>query len=194
MFIALLSCNDTDQKTTLVSSSTLKINYYNDDELTELGFKIIKLNDRQKLLCSKGNDKDCVCIEDLKCNEPNSNCIKFKNNIDIFRSAVADGQDGRTVSCERAEIGVCGNLQYFRFDGDNYLRELRWFDMKDNLVAQRNSTDYFAYCNGKARTRFMGKIPKCSGVMRQELICGKASKKQSNTIEDLRRIDMSLYQ
>jgi hypothetical protein len=34
------------------------------------------------------------------------------------------------------------------------------------LVGQRNSTDYEAYCSGKARVRFQGRVPRCEPVKR----------------------------
>ena len=166
--------------------------YYTESEIRDLGFRIVKLDDQYSLLCSNESNRDCVCLEPLPCVEA-GNCIGLEENIDGFKAALNQKQEGRSVNCQRAEVGQCGNFQYFLFNGDISRRELRWFGANGTLVAQRNSTDYNAYCNGKARTRFMGKIPKCASTVRKELICGQAETNLANAIEDLRRLDPNKF-
>ena len=167
-------------------------NYYSQSEIHSLGFRIVKLDDQRSLLCSNVSDQDCVCLESLPCIET-GNCIGLKQNVDAFRNALNQKQEGWSVDCRRSEVGRCGNFQYFLFDGDINRRELRWFDQSGHLVAQRNSTDHNEYCDGKARTRFMGKIPKCETTVREELVCGKAETNLANAIEDLRRLDPNKF-
>ncbi len=167
-------------------------NYYSETELNDLDFRTIKLNKQQSLLCSNNSDLDCVCLEPLPCTDT-GNCISLKENVNAFRTALNTKQEDRTIQCDRGEVGRCDDFQYFLFNGDMHRRELRWFNHSGELVAQRNSTDYKAYCEGKARTRFMGKIPKCTSSVQKELICGKAETELSNAVEDLRRLDPEKY-
>ena len=64
--------------------------------------------------------------------------------------------------------------------------ELRWFTKDGKLVAQRNFTDYNAWCDGRARKLFTGKIPICQATERKELFCGKAENPVPNALDDLR--------
>jgi len=90
------------------------------------------------------------------------------------------------VHCERAEVGRCGDHRYFYFQGDIHRYEMRWFDASGTLVAQRNRTDYAQYCNHTASSRWMGRVPRCEALEREELICGEAAGPLLTPVEDLR--------
>ena len=68
--------------------------------------------------------KFCLCLEPLHCDVPGE-CISFDENVRAFREALGGGDGGRTVRCERAELGHCGKLRYFYFKGDIDRDELR---------------------------------------------------------------------
>ena len=135
-------------------------------------------------LC-RGEDRAerCICRSELPCTEADP-CIDFERNLEVFREAL--GAAGGGVHCERAETGHCGSFHYFYFRGGIYRDEMRWFDASGALVAQRNLTDYNAYCNGTAAARWMGYVPRCAKVERDELICGEASVELPTPLGDLR--------
>lgn len=159
--------------------------YYSVDDLAALGLRTQALDGGRTLVCGAEDGSGCICLEPLPC-EAEGNCITFDDNVEAFRSAVADGQDGRTVQCDRAETGRCGPFRYFDFQGDVERHEMRWFDENTVLVGQRNETDYQAYCDGATRARFQGRIPKCDAMSSPELICGAAASPPLPPIDDLR--------
>ncbi|NOX43547.1 MAG: hypothetical protein GXP19_07420, partial [Gammaproteobacteria bacterium] len=187
-----VSTQNQSEPVNAVKKSIETEDYYSETELSDLGFRTVKLDEQRSLLCSNDSDLDCVCLEPLPCTTA-GNCISFKENVGAFRTALNQKQQGLTVQCGRGETGQCGNFKYVLFNGDIHRRELRWFNNSGELVAQRNSTDYKAYCDGKARTQFMGKISKCASSVRKELICGKAETELPNAIEGLRRLDPEKY-
>jgi hypothetical protein len=160
-------------------------NYYLTRDLQALGLSVKKLDDRQSLL--QGFDpasSASVCFEPLRC-EARGDCITLEENVKIFRAALEPGK-ARTVSCEWAETGHCGEFRYFVFEGDIHRYELRWFDAGGKLVAQRNWTDYSEYCGGRAMQSLQGRIPYCRSAVRDELICGHSRRRVAPPLEDLR--------
>lgn len=146
-----------------------------------------------KLLCTKPPSRPerrrCICIEPLQCSS--SPCIKFDENVAIFERALKHPSDGRTVSCDRAETGACGVTRYFYFLGDIHRDELRIFGSDGRLVGRFDETDYDAYCEGRARMRWAGKIPDCAEMKRDRLLCGKAEAPMETPLS---RIEGSLTQ
>lgn len=126
----------------------------------------------------------CVCRLPLPCTE-RGDCITLDDNLAGFRSAL-EGDGDRTVHCEWAETGRCGDFRYFYFQGGIHRYEMRWFDEDGRLVAQRNWTDYPEYCNHTALTRWQGRVPKCETLERTELICGEGDRPLRTPLEDLR--------
>jgi hypothetical protein len=158
--------------------------YYGERELRAMAAKVTALKKDRLLVCGAAAGTNCVCVEPLPC-ESQGNCVSFQENVEAFRRALTDKTQGRSVECRRAEIGTCGGFRYFYFEGDVARRELRWFDGAGRLVAQRNSTDDEAYCGGKSRTRFQGKVPRCQALERSEIICGRAGGELPLPIEDV---------
>jgi hypothetical protein len=158
---------------------------YADEDLVALGATITALGDGQRQICGAGA-RNCVCLEPLPC-EAAGDCITFKDNVDAFRAAVAakDAKSKRRVDCLRAETGQCGGFRYFAFEGDIERREVRWFDGTGRLVGQRNRADHTEYCGGRTRLRFQGRVPRCSPVARQELLCGKAEQPLANPVDEV---------
>jgi hypothetical protein len=150
--------------------------FYTDAELAELGTEVTA----EKLLLCRRDNHVCTCHEPLPCKE--GECGDFEAHVREFRKALAAPKSGRTVYCERAEIGVCGAFRYFLFIGDIERYETLWFDQR-GLVGQGERTDYNRYCNGKASGTFRGKIPKCDKVVRTELICGAGKSDPSPPLE-----------
>ena len=152
-------------------------------DLGELGFRAVADVAEGELLCG-GDDDHCVCFEPLPCSE-SGDCVRLEANLAAFRSAIANGQDGRAVECRRAELGRCGAFTYFDFSGNTHRHEIRWFDASGRLVSQRNWTDHDAYCGGRASTRLMGRVPRCDAITRGELLCGKAKPGMRTPLDDL---------
>jgi hypothetical protein len=155
-------------------------------ELDDL--KRIGVTKKGELLCGF-DPSSCVCHEELK---RFGDCITLEENLKVFRAALEPGQL-RTVSCARAEVGRCGAYRYFYFQGDIHRYELRFFGADGKLVAQRNTTDYDAYCGG-ASARWQGVVPACNEMKTEELICGKAPRPLVPPLEDLRRLMRTAYE
>ncbi len=159
--------------------------FYSLEDLRRLGITIKALDARRTLLCGI-DEGTCVCLEPLDCDGAEA-CPRKDENIALFERALAGKNPGRTVSCEVAETGHCGELSYFDFRGDIYRHELRWFDTAGRLVAQRNWTDYPAYCDRRANARWLGTIPQCSNVARDRVLCGKPVRAPAAPVDDLLR-------
>lgn len=147
--------------------------FHDDAELAALGARIVALENGESLVCPGAGDANCICRQSLPC-EATKNCMVFDGNVQVFRKTLKKPGKGRTLTCDRAEIGKCGAYRYFNFDGDIGRHERRWFDDTGRLVAQRNSSDHDAYCKGRARKMLYGRIPRCETMVSDELICGKA--------------------
>ena len=128
----------------------------------------------EEVHCDAGQ---CWCAALLGCGGKDQKpCVTYDENVSIFRTAlkgVGTGKERRTVTCEQAEIGTCGDYRYFFFDGDIHRTELRFFDKTGAFVGEIALTDYPEYCQDRASKRVRGSIPECT-LARTELICGKA--------------------
>lgn len=124
------------------------------------GAKVTHLADGQTLVCPQ--HAHCVCLTELHCD---GECITLAKNLDIFQRALR-GEGKGSVSCEIADTGKLCDTSYFRFEGDIYRWEDRYFDASGHLIGQRNGTDYPEYCGGKAGTRIMGAVPDCKSPAR----------------------------
>ncbi len=194
--VALISvgsaCTDRAPETSQVPSTSVPSGqaqtggYYSREQLKELGLREVKVDAENVLLCGGTDESACVCLEELPCAAAGS-CTNYDQNLAILREALAKPADGRSVSCERAETGRCDGFRYLDFSGDIDRHEMRWFDASGALVGQRNWTDYPAYCGGRARARFQGRVPRCTSPARQELICGEAGETVLAPAEDLTR-------
>lgn len=160
--------------------------FYSEAELRDLGVTVTAVEGGRSLVCGGEDLGTCVCLEPLPCAAA-GDCATFDENVRAFRDALAHPAEGRAVHCRRAETGRCGDLRYFDFDGDIERHEIRWFDASGRLVAQRNWTDYPAYCGGKSRVMFQGRVPKCASAARDELICGEAAASVPTPVDDLLR-------
>jgi hypothetical protein len=138
------------------------------------GFRLAAV-ERDEVACDAGR---CLCRAPLGCGAKDQKpCITYDENVSAFRTAlkgVGNGKDRRTVTCNQAEIGTCGDHRYFFFDGDIHRTELRFFDKAGAFVGEIALTDYDEYCDHRASKRVRGTIPDCS-ITKTELICGKAS-------------------
>lgn len=159
--------------------------FYTEAELRDLGLNVVPLGAGRSLLCGGAGEEPCVCLEPLPC-EAAGDCVTFEENVRALRDALAHPPEGRAVNCRRGETGRCGDLRYLDFDGDIERHEMRWFDASGRLVAQRSWTDYPAYCDGKSRVLFQGRVPKCASAARDELICGEAATSVRSPVDDLR--------
>jgi len=137
----------------------------------ERGWKVEKLNAEQAMACDPGGQR-CVCLEPLPCggSEP---CASFEENVAVFRSALQSKKGDRTIACNRAETGRCGDFRYFHFDGDIHRFETRWFNSLGKLVGQHNRSDYPEYCGKRTEQRWMGSVPDCAAMDQIELLCGR---------------------
>ncbi|HEX4416621.1 MAG TPA: hypothetical protein VH165_01925 [Kofleriaceae bacterium] len=136
-------------------------------DLAAAGAKITKISDTESLVCGTSG---CICMKDLACGT--KGCVTLADNLAAFRKALA--RDTQPVYCEIADTGQFCDLSYFRFEGDIDRWETRFFDASGQLVAQRNGTDYPAYCGGKAHLQVAGRIPDCAMKPRHvELICAQ---------------------
>lgn len=169
-----------------VENSTKEDAYYSEAELIQEGFRVVKAGNDGSLLCDSADDSNCTCLEPLPCLQSES-CTPFSESIKIFKAALHNNE-GAQVDCRLGELGHCGTFQYFDFRGDIGRREIRWFDRAGNLIGLREAIDYKAYCNGKTRKRFLGRIPKCLSSKSDELICGEAVNHGLNALDSLRSI------
>ncbi len=136
-------------------------------DLERAGATTTKISDTETLVCGP-NDGECVCMKDLSCS--GTSCITLAANLDGFKQALK--RDTNPVYCELADTGQFCDLSYFRFEGDIYRWETRYFGPDGHLVGQTNATDYPEYCGGKAMRQFTGRIPDCSMQPRKvEKIC-----------------------
>lgn len=162
--------------------------YVTEDEIRHLAAKVTKVKGGHHLLvCGDGeNTASCVCLEPLACGKQGrSGCLNLQQNVEVFRASLVAKDSGRRVDCRRAEVGSCGAFRYFAFNGDIQRDELSWFDASGALVAARSATDYPAFCGGKARIRFQGRVPDCGPMTRDELICGTGDHPLPRPIEDV---------
>lgn len=176
--------------------------YYSDTELEALGFTLAPQDalptremfgpdgptptiEGYTFLCGgEPTRRGCVCRRPLPC-AAEGDCITLEENLRVFREAISPANE-RRVRCERAEVGRCGDFRYFYFQGDTHRYEMRYFDARGVLVAQRNATDYPEYCNHSTDVRWMGRVPRCDRLEREELICGEADRPLRVPVEDLR--------
>jgi len=131
--------------------------------LTTAGYQLTPLESGDTLACSQKTG-GCICLTELRCK---GECITLDHNLDVFRQALERGPDDRMVTCELADTGKQCDTSYFRFEGDIYRLEYRYFDSAGRLVGQRNATDYPEYCDGKAMAQFAGAIPDCREPARE---------------------------
>ncbi|MFK7986794.1 MAG: hypothetical protein AB8I08_12285 [Sandaracinaceae bacterium] len=174
--------------------------YYSDAELVSEGFSVEPEDafptrqmfgpdgpsptvEGYDFLCrGEESSRTCVCRRPLPCTAE-GDCITYERNIAVFREALAD--PAVNVICEHAEIGRCGDWRYFYFQGGIHRYEMRLYDAEGALVAQSNSTDYNEYCNHTAGVQWMGRVPKCDRLVREELICGEAERALRAPLADL---------
>jgi len=134
-------------------------------ELASLGYTTKRAGKGEAVVCGT---RGCVCLAELACEGP---CITLQDNLAAFKEALAR-TSGNTVSCELADTGKLCGLSYFRFEGDIYRLETRYFGADGRLIGQRNTTDYNEYCNGASHVRFEGAVPSCpSGPRDVTVIC-----------------------
>lgn len=124
--------------------------------LAAKGYKIEAVDADGTLVCSADS---CVCLVDLDC--AGTGCITLDENLDAFRDALG-GKGGAQVSCELADTGRLCDGSYFRFEGDIYRYEDRYFGADGHLIGMKTSTDYTEYCHGRAMYQFAGTIPDCA--------------------------------
>lgn len=151
-------------------------------QLAGRGYTITKLDGGDALACDANGG--CICLTELHCN---GECITLDHNLAVFREALAR-TEGRTVTCELADTGKLCDTSFFRFEGDIYRLEYRYFDASGRLVGQRNATDYPEYCGGRAMAQFAGSIPDCSDPPRDvRTICSdhEHDHPMPNPLEDL---------
>ncbi len=154
--------------------------------LTTAGYQLTPLDGGETLACNQKTGA-CICLTELRCE---GDCITLENNLEVFRQALARGPDDRMVTCELADTGKQCDTSYFRFEGDIYRLEYRYFDSTGRLVGQRNATDYPEYCNGRAIAEFAGAIPDCREPARDvKTICSDHSHEHAmgNPMDDLLR-------
>lgn len=149
------------------------------------GATIKQLASGDTLACSPHGA--CICLTELQCK---GECITLAKNLAVFEQALNGDNDGRSVSCEIADTGRLCDASYFRFEGDIYRWEDRFFDAGGHLIGQRNATDYPEYCDGQANIRFMGAAPDCSAPARDvKRICSDAANRErpplGNPLADL---------
>ena len=181
VLLSLAACSP--QEAATAENADRSARYLDETALRAQGLKTEALGPGRALWCDPAS-KRCVCHEPLDCGADGKGCLMLGANIETFRDALARGQDGRRVDCRRAEVGTCGDFRYFLFNGDIERRELRWFDGQGHLVAMRNRTDYPAYCDGRAMTRVLGRLPNCAPMARTELICGEAGPEGFSALDD----------
>jgi len=146
------------------------------------GGKAQPLPGDRTLIC--GDDaRDCVCMEPAAC-ESDGSCPGLQPTLAALREALVRKGDG-AVNCEHAELGRCGGYSYLDFNGDQR-HEVRWFDATGKQTGMREWTDYTAWCDGRARARFVGSVPRCAAPARSELLCGDAARNTVNPLDDLR--------
>ncbi|MFT3696649.1 MAG: hypothetical protein QM831_26145 [Kofleriaceae bacterium] len=119
----------------------------------------------ETLVCNA--TQSCVCMVELEC--PAGGCLTLAHNLDQFDRALHS--DTTTVSCELADTGTLCDGSYFRFEGDIYRWETRYFDASGHAIGQRNATDDPEYCGGQASTRFIGAQPRCAKATNVKTIC-----------------------
>lgn len=142
-------------------------------DLVAKGFKAKAAGTGETLVCNK--DGGCVCLVELSCKGP---CITLEKNLAAFKQALHPPPDSdRSVDCEIADTGMLCEGSFFRFQGDMYRDETRYFDKAGNLIGQYNTSgDSFEYCGGKARVRYMGAQPRCEKPSAVKTICSDGKK------------------
>lgn len=134
-------------------------------ELASLGYTTKPAGKGETVVCGTWS---CVCLAELACEGP---CITLRDSLAAFKEALAR-TSGNIVSCDLADTGTLCGLSYFRFEGDIYRFETRYFGADGRLIGQRNVTDYGEYCNGASNVLFKGAVPSCpSGPRDVKVIC-----------------------
>jgi len=158
------------------------------EDFAAAGKTLTKISDSETLVCAPsalgapganetaeqrqvrelGEVSSCFCLKQLDCKS--DDCFTLQSNLDGFRAALA--RDTETVLCELADTGKFCDLSYFRFEGDIYRFEVRYFGADGRLLGQSNATDYPEYCEGRAMRQFTGRVPDCKMQPRDvEVIC-----------------------
>ncbi len=159
-------------------------NVYSLADFDRMGWRVQSLDGDGALL--RGFDGlSRVCLKPLPCAKTGE-CISLKENLAVFRKALQSGQE-RKVSCERAEVGRCGEYRYFLFEGDIHRYEVRWFDASGKLVGQRNTTDDWAYCGG-ALHAYWGQVPYCTSTVVEQILCGRRGTPVSPPLRDMQSL------
>ena len=127
-------------------------------ELAAKGYRTSAAGPGETLVCGQ---HACACLAELACK---GDCITLAKNLEIFKQA-------QGVSCELADTGALCGGSYFRFEGDIYRLERRYFGADGRLSGQRNATDYPEYCGGKAMYRYEGDIPNCAQTTNVTTLC-----------------------
>lgn len=170
IFLGIVCAGITPPGFPQTAAGTESRDYFREDDWQASGWRVTGLDGNHRMACDPTGQR-CVCLEPLPCGGDRP-CANFEENVSAFRAALRDKGKGRRVSCDRAEIGQCGNFRYFHFAGNIDRNETRWFDANDRLVAQRNRTDFPAYCGNRAELRLMGTLPRCAEMVQTELLCG----------------------
>ena len=127
------------------------------------GYKVKPVKGGETLVCGS---QGCACFAALDCHGP---CITLERNLAIFDEARKSPT--HPVMCELADTGTLCGQKYFRFEGDIYRLETRYFGADGRLVGQRNATDYAEYCDHQAMVRFEGAVPDCAAATDVTTIC-----------------------
>jgi hypothetical protein len=129
------------------------------------GYTVEPLASGETLACGRGG---CVCLADLACD---GGCMTAETNLAVFAAAHRTG----TVACGRAERGKLCDFSFFRFEGDLYRSEQRYFASSGRLVGIREVTEVPHWCGGRARARFTGLVPDCGQAPRDvTVVCDDA--------------------
>ncbi|MFT3696650.1 MAG: hypothetical protein QM831_26150 [Kofleriaceae bacterium] len=136
-------------------------------ELVAKGYTATPTKNSSETLVCKG--EACACMAELRCK---GGCPTLKQNLAVFDKALNHPSDDRTVDCDIAETGeICGDA-FFRFEGDIHRIERHYFDANGVMIGKvDNADDYFPYCGGKARVRFMGAQPRCAKPTNVKQLC-----------------------
>ena len=156
---------------------------YSRERLEEYKLDWQSLDTKRSLVC--GSDKrNCICVDALDRGE---SCITYERAVARFRKALLHPGEGRSVTCDLAETGVCGAYRYFLFRGDIYRDEVMWFTAEGRLVGIRFQTDYNQCCEHGARTEVSGDIPDCDRMETRTRICGEGPS-PSIPVQDFRHL------
>ena len=150
--------------------------------LAARGYTIEALSPTETLACGAGG---CVCLADLECD---GSCITLEENLAVF----ADARKTGTVDCEIADTGKLCDFSFFRFEGDVYRWEQRYFAPSGRLAGIRNVTDYPAWCGGRARAQFTGIVPDCGQAPREVKVLCKDDRSYSSVANPAAQLELFL--